>query len=139
MANEVKLLSGDEIATLRERTDRSNTQWDQHFKYRVCATLEALAALAHERLDALIDAQAERDAARMELATREADLREAVTALDRVTDLFASGQLEEGEEWFAIDRTLGKFRHWLPAEKLATEAELAAWVKTRVASYAEEG
>jgi hypothetical protein len=48
MMSEPEPLTAEEIAALRVRTDRSNTLWDQHFKYRIVATLEALTARVAE-------------------------------------------------------------------------------------------
>lgn len=91
MGDQVKLLTPDEIAAMRADLGKpmphfSESTGERWSDARIVATLEALAALAHQRLDDLIDAQAERDTWRAEAE----DQRARVSRLE--------AELEAGQE-----------------------------------------
>lgn len=85
----VKLLTPDEIAAMRTNLE-GVIQVSEH-EWRVQATLEELIRIAHDRLDALIDAQAERDTWRAEAEDQRAAVLRLETERDRL--LVANGAL----------------------------------------------
>ena len=84
MADDVKLLTAEEIAVLKQawKGERLSSTLEPRLLARIVATLEALVTLAHERLEALLATEEDRDAWKAEAAEWKATADEWARAFE---------------------------------------------------------